>query len=280
MKKRSDKQRLFEVMSRLDKTFKINENKPIDTWKRGDTITIEYDKYKISGFGNEHNPNNNIVDIYDDNAQMRIVAKKQPNGDFEIISQEEQDEFNLDENIIHSKYGHETINYPIIPDAINVISKNPKAIKFNNRDEFKKTLKNQEYFSASHSHCYYSVDDMEASQRNEPDWMDGNTNISEANKGSILLFETGKEIVAVWDERNNVGYIVPSKTQKNDSESIDLSENTDHKENLEYFLSFNDEDIYWKWVNGEIDDSGAIEVIRDANGVLYDPNINYIKKYS
>lgn len=54
----------------------------------------------------------------------------------------------------------------------------------------------------------------------------------------------------------------------------------DQKENLEYFLSYNNDDVYWKWINGEIDDSGAIEIMRDIEGMNYDPNVNYKEEYS
>jgi len=115
----------------------------------------------------------------------------------------------LDENIYISKYGHKTIDKPIIPDAVNVISKNPNAVKFTNKSEFDNFLDKQKYFSASYSHCFYSIDDLEASHRGEPEWRDGSRQISETDKGCVLLFETGHEPVAVWDEKNNVGYVVP-----------------------------------------------------------------------
>jgi hypothetical protein len=57
-------------------------------------------------------------------------------------------------------------------------------------------------------------------------------------------------------------------------------DNIDPKENLEYFLSFNNDDVYWNWINGEIDDNGAIEILRDADGISYNPNTNYKKEYS
>lgn len=65
-------------------------------------------------------------------------------------------------------------------------------------------------------------------------------------------------------------YIEPSKN---------INEDIDNRENLEIFLSFNNDSIYWDWINGEIDDNGAIEIIRDLDGISYDPNINYREKY-
>ena len=54
----------------------------------------------------------------------------------------------------------------------------------------------------------------------------------------------------------------------------------DQRENLEYFLSFNNDDIYWKWINGEIDDNGAIQILNDIDGIEYNPNVDYKKEYS
>lgn len=53
----------------------------------------------------------------------------------------------------------------------------------------------------------------------------------------------------------------------------------DQRENLEYFLSFNNETVYWKWINGEVDDNGAITIMRDVEGLEYDPKVNYKEKY-
>ena len=56
--------------------------------------------------------------------------------------------------------------------------------------------------------------------------------------------------------------------------------NIDNRENLEYFLSYNNDEIYWKWVNDEIDDYEAIQIINDIDGIEYNPNIDYKKEYS
>ena len=53
----------------------------------------------------------------------------------------------------------------------------------------------------------------------------------------------------------------------------------DERENLEYFLSFNNDDVYWNWVNGEVSDEEAIEILRDVDGISYDSNVNYADEY-
>ena len=101
----------------------------------------------------------------------------------------------LEDNIFTSyRNGHLTIQHPIIPDAIKVISNNKEAIEFHNKSDFEDTLKKQHYFSASYSHCYDSLEDFENSKPNDD---------------SVLLFETGHKIVAVWDDKNQIGYIIP-----------------------------------------------------------------------
>lgn len=126
-----------------------------------------------------------------------------------VLSKKEWESIGKKANWI--KVSSATIDKPIIPDAINALSKEPNAVKFNDKANFDNFLKEQKYFSPSYSHCYYSIEDLEASYRGESEWRDGSKGISEADKGCVMLFETGRELVAIWDERNRVGYIVPSE---------------------------------------------------------------------
>jgi hypothetical protein len=113
-------------------------------------------------------------------------------------------------NIYTDKYFKTTIDKPIIPDAIKVISSDKNSIKFTDKNKFNSFLKKQKYFSASYSHCYYSMDDYTASCDGDKRFRDGCTGVSEADRGCVMLFETG-ELVAIWDEKNKIGYIIPSK---------------------------------------------------------------------
>lgn len=114
-------------------------------------------------------------------------------------------------NIYKNKYNIWTIEYPIIPDAIKVISESKNALKFEDKNSFLSCFDNQRYFSLSSSHCFYTMEDLNNCSKGTPEWRDGSTGISESNKGSILQFECGHEIVAVWDERNKLGYIIPKQ---------------------------------------------------------------------
>jgi len=105
------------------------------------------------------------------------------------------------------------IKLPIIPDAIQVMSKNPSAIKFTNKNEFDDFLKKQKYFNASYSHCYYSKEDYELSKKGDSRFMEKNTGVSESNRGCVLKKDSG-DLVAIWDEKNQIGYIVPSTLQE------------------------------------------------------------------
>ena len=116
------------------------------------------------------------------------------------------------EAIVRSQYGALTINAPIISDAIEVLKQNENALFFNNKSKFDSFLKDQKYFSASYSHCYYSLEDQEASFKGDNRFRNGSSGISEADRGCVLLFEVGHELAAVWSEKDKCGYIVPSDT--------------------------------------------------------------------
>jgi len=58
-----------------------------------------------------------------------------------------------------------------------------------------------------------------------------------------------------------------SKLMAEGGEAGKTNEYWKKRENLEIFLNLNDEDIYWKWVNGELTDSEAIELIKEMHGV-------------
>jgi len=92
------------------------------------------------------------------------------------------------------------LSEPIIPDAIKLISKSQDATKFTNRSKFDKFLDNQKYFSASESHCFYNKKDLEDFHKGKKD----------SEKKCYILKDTG-DLVAVWDDKNNVGYIIQSK---------------------------------------------------------------------
>ena len=111
----------------------------------------------------------------------------------------------LNENISSNKYNITTINEPIIPDAIEVISQNPNAIEFHDKQSFDEFAKQQRYFSASYSHCFYSAEEMQEWSRN------GNQYSDPDSENSLILFETGRELVQVWDNKNSIGYIIPKK---------------------------------------------------------------------
>jgi len=120
----------------------------------------------------------------------------------------------LKESVYINKYGIETINKPIISDALMVISKDENAVKFTNKEEFNSFLEKQKYFSASYSHCYYSEEDYQAAQRGDEKFRNGSTGISEADRGCVILFETGRELIAVWSEKDKIGFIIPSDSLK------------------------------------------------------------------
>lgn len=92
---------------------------------------------------------------------------------------------------IYCSNGYFTINRPIIKDAI-LLSNNKNSIKYTDKNDFDNGINELKLFSGSYSHCY----------KNENDY---DNNIMDDN--SIMLFETGHELKAVWDNTNNIGYI-------------------------------------------------------------------------
>ena len=98
------------------------------------------------------------------------------------------------DNIYTTKYHKETVDKPIISDAIKIISKNKKAVKFDDVNKLKEFKDKQRYFSASESKVYQSIDDYKNNK---------------ADKKSYLLFETGREIVVAWDDKQKIGYVIP-----------------------------------------------------------------------
>lgn len=113
-------------------------------------------------------------------------------------------------NIYTNKYHITTIEKPIIPDAIEVISNNPNATEFHDKGSYDSFASQQHYFSASHSHCFYTEEEYNEFSRNGSQYVDPNS------KESDILFETGHEVVQVWDNKNNIGFVIPAdKTDSN-----------------------------------------------------------------
>jgi hypothetical protein len=108
---------------------------------------------------------------------------------------------NENSNVIENRHGITTIDKPIIPDAIEIISKNKNAVKFTNRNEFDRFASEQKYFSAGYSHCFYDLEEYQT-------WMTDHTK-SDTSENSVLLKQFG-EILQVWDDKNKIGYIIPA----------------------------------------------------------------------
>jgi hypothetical protein len=71
--------------------------------------------------------------------------------------------------------------------------------------------------------------------------------------------------------------IISVSKSKNINEGFD--DNDDDRESLGYFLSFNNDDIYWQWINEEISSQEAINMVYELDGIEYDPNVNYKTEY-
>ena len=83
---------------------------------------------------------------------------------------------------------------PIAVDAIDILSKIKPAVKVTKRKDFDKLKKSQKYFSASMSRVFNTADDFKNRIENDD---------------SVITKDVGV-LVAVWDDANSIGYIIPS----------------------------------------------------------------------
>lgn len=170
--------------------LKYDINYVIESIIDGETLSFSefYEVFQQQNFENSYDKSE-VMDVYSsittNQNQLALFENSENN------------------NIRENKYGIITINKPIIPDAVTVLSKNNQVIVVNSKSEFKQISDAQTYFSASYSHCFYSLDEYNA-------WTQKHV-IEARAEGSIMLFETGHEIVQVWDDKNQIGYIIPKK---------------------------------------------------------------------
>lgn len=232
MNKQDNKQKLFEVMLRLDRTFKprLNESSVVTDdpskeemqeflrtkYRTEDDFDIEAAIYWFAN-GYHGGQNSNLYSALSTSEfRPSPMSKGIEDEESEMATMMYQDlvdnyggaQDSVDEEIHRSKYGHMTISEPIIPDAIQVISDNPEAIQFLNKQEYDNFANQQKYFSASHSHAFYSPEEMEQWRKSGNQYKDKDSELSD------ILFDAGHEVVQVWDNKNRRGYVVPSKRNK------------------------------------------------------------------
>ncbi len=148
---------------------------------------------------------NQVQQMYDkltkDPSQLSLFERVFKNALLEINTNSN--------NIYYNKYHTLTVREPIITDVVSILSKNPNAVKFTNKAEFDAFSEKQRYFSASHSHCFYTKEEYDNWSKS------GNKHKDPDSEASVMVFETGREPVQIWDNKNSIGYVVPSdKTLK------------------------------------------------------------------
>lgn len=302
----SSKQRLFEVMSRLDKTFKlklnenINENVndylPISTpiGSEDDKLFVDIVNQGIDSHLNGFTKSN--LTVKDGSLGKRrvfnfhkselpiLLRRLEELGTEEALQWKddiENHENNINEitgeianndlnenNIINNKYGRMTVNLPIIPDAVEVINNDNNVKTFNNKNEYDNYLNQQKYFSLSKSHSFYSPNEYKM-------WSDnGNVYSDEDSKNSEIAFETGREIVGVWDNKNNIGYVKTKNITEgrhqpqnyHETLSSAIQDAKKMAESLGYTV--NDDDLFTKFGTGGVGygetKNDMIELYRDG----------------
>lgn len=91
----------------------------------------------------------------------------------------------------------------LIPEALEEISKKENAIKVTSKEEFDRIAKKQKYFNAIQTHSFYTNTEY-------TEWSkDGSTYTDKDSENSIILYNND-DIVQVWDDKNSIGYIIPS----------------------------------------------------------------------
>jgi hypothetical protein len=230
--KKNSKERLFEVMARVAPDF-INESE--------DKLTT---KPPEAAWGSRVVSKNPFI-VKETNLASAPVAPTNT-GMFKPKNVNEDSQ-----NIYNNKYGDLTIKSPIIPDAIQILSKNKNAIKFTNKNEFDNLANKEKYFSASQSHCFYTPNEHQ-------EWLNNGNKYSDSDsENSKIVFDTGHRLVQVWDNKNNIGYIVPADKSKDVNETPDDPETTE-TENNEFFninMPINSEDakLFTDIINQGID---------------------------
>src|ERR1035437_263551 len=193
------------------------KNKLKQLQERKNQVEAELNKLTEQGFGF-------VNEIYDELASDRVGGSDDTaHHGFEEPSDDiHTKDINVHSNIITSKHGHTTINKPLISDAIKILSTEKGAIKFNSKEQFKDFLRKQKYFSASHSYCFYSPEEHD-------NWVKKHVAPSEDAFASDMVFETGHELVAIWDNKNSIGYIIPSNKLNEETYHFTLSHDNGKK---------------------------------------------------
>ena len=109
-------------------------------------------------------------------------------------------------NIVPNKtslFGAPRLNMPLVPDAVELIKRYDPLV-VHDIEEFEKLVGKQRYFNASYSHCFYSEQEYKEWSKN------GNKYQNKDSERSVMLKDSG-DLVAVWDNKNGTGYVVPKK---------------------------------------------------------------------
>lgn len=110
-------------------------------------------------------------------------------------------EFTNESNVFRGKYGHYTIQIPIVNDAIEAMKLNDSGpLEFIDRTSMERFIDGQHWFSLSSSIAFQSEEIYKEWSKHG----DGKPT------GDNIWFETGREVVAVWDNLNKKGYAIES----------------------------------------------------------------------
>lgn len=95
------------------------------------------------------------------------------------------------------------LNMPLIPDAVELIKRYDPLV-VHDIEEFEKMVDEQRYFNASASHCFYSEQEYK-------EWSKNGCKYQNRDSERSVILKDSRDLVAVWDNKNGTGYIVPKK---------------------------------------------------------------------
>ena len=133
---------------------------------------------------------------------------------------------------------------PIIPNAVDKLKDIHNVITINDKNEFDNLVSQQKYFSASHSHCFYSKDEYET-------W--SKTHVSSDDAVNSDIIKNCGDLVAVWDNKNKIGYVLPNIVDRRNKfgQTDSIVANSSDKKTFESYLKIVKE-------NNELDNSAFI----------------------
>lgn len=110
------------------------------------------------------------------------------------------------DEFLNELFEYPKLKAPLVPDAVEFLKDMEGVITVRTKDEYEKVTGEQKYFSASHSHCFYTQAEYEK-------WSKKGSKYDDKNSEESDILKNVGDLVAVWDNKNKVGYVLPQTNQ-------------------------------------------------------------------